>query len=144
MMSGYFSFAIAKRIRNEENNQFSKSSCTMTSDSATTVDMPLLPLTKNQNGSKSREFDVTWRNLSYEITRGLEIELFRTKFLIYRAEDQRSSSNPTSRTILSGLNGQFRSSQLTAVVGPSGSGKTTLIECIAGIRHRKVKCYLPI
>jgi ABC-type lipoprotein export system ATPase subunit len=38
-----------------------------------------------------------------------------------------------TRTVLDGLEAEFRSSTLTAVVGPSGSGKTTLLHLLAGL-----------
>jgi ABC-type lipoprotein export system ATPase subunit len=38
-----------------------------------------------------------------------------------------------ARTVLEGLDAQFRSSTLTAVTGPSGSGKTTLLHVLAGL-----------
>jgi ABC-type lipoprotein export system ATPase subunit len=38
-----------------------------------------------------------------------------------------------ARTVLDGLEAEFRSSALTAVVGPSGSGKTTLLHLLAGL-----------
>jgi ABC-type lipoprotein export system ATPase subunit len=38
-----------------------------------------------------------------------------------------------ARTVLDGLEAEFGSSTLTAVVGPSGSGKTTLLHLLAGL-----------
>lgn len=63
------------------------------------------------NGSK--EFEVIWHQLSYNLPR-------------------LSLKSRSRRNILKSLNGFFRSSNVTAILGPSGAGKSTLLEIICG------------
>lgn len=37
-----------------------------------------------------------------------------------------------TKTILNGVNGEFRANELTAIMGPSGAGKSTLLDILTG------------
>ncbi|KAH8244569.1 hypothetical protein KR038_002431, partial [Drosophila bunnanda] len=50
--------------------------------------------------------------------------------LSYEVPDQLHASQ--KKTILRGVNGEFHSHELTAIMGPSGAGKTTLLNLLAG------------
>ncbi|XP_037042712.1 ATP-binding cassette sub-family G member 4-like [Bradysia coprophila] len=75
--------------------------------------------------SKSAKFlDIGFKNLSYTASTGL----FKRK----------------NKTILNGLNGEFKSGELTAIMGPSGAGKSTLMDILAGYTTHNVNGQITI
>ncbi|XP_060851168.1 ATP-binding cassette sub-family G member 1-like [Rhopalosiphum padi] len=62
---------------------------------------------------KKAEVDLTFKNLTYTV-------------------NTFSKFKKVKKEILHGINGSFRSGQLTAIMGPSGCGKSTLLNVLAG------------
>lgn len=90
------------------------------------------PVDSSMDTSEDQEnyTTVMWQNLHYSVKK----KHFNLKGCI-------SCTSPLKlkkRTILKGLSGSFRTSQLTAIMGPSGSGKSTLLDCIVGLRKKNL------
>uniref|UniRef100_A0A1A9WZY2 ABC transporter domain-containing protein n=1 Tax=Glossina brevipalpis TaxID=37001 RepID=A0A1A9WZY2_9MUSC len=67
--------------------------------------------------SRCKEIDLEFENLKYTVR----------KFSF-------AEKNFITKEILHGINGVFRSGELSAVMGPSGSGKSTLLNILSGFR----------
>jgi ABC-type multidrug transport system ATPase subunit len=78
--------------------------------------------------SENRVIEVSWNNLTYTVK--------RHRSFFNRFNGQPNKNEEKYRTILKGVNGSFRSGQLTAVMGPSGAGKSSLLECVCGKRSK--------
>ena len=75
----------------------------------------------------SKNVQLTWRGLTYEITK------FKWENLIKNGICRQEKAY-SRRVLLDSVSGSVRSGELVAIMGPSGAGKTTLIECISGRR----------
>ncbi|XP_076239728.1 ATP-binding cassette sub-family G member 1 [Calliopsis andreniformis] len=54
------------------------------------------------------------------------------------------SGRKGSKVILRGINGQFKSAQLTAILGPSGAGKSSLLHVLSGYKSAGVTGFINI
>lgn len=99
-----------------------------------------------------QDFEVSWSDVVYKIPLTSSIGRFRSKCknivdnlsanalscvrFSKRLVCRRDYPKDEFATILDGIGGSFRSSELTGIIGPSGAGKTSLLNFIA--RRREV------
>ncbi|XP_066142212.1 ATP-binding cassette sub-family G member 4 [Euwallacea fornicatus] len=110
-------------------------------------------LRKVPNGSSSKKPNITLNHLSKRPP--VDIQFIDLKYSV--SEGRRRGY----KTILKGVNGKFKSGELTGIMGPSGAGKSTLMNILAGYktsnlegsilingkernqrRFRKMSCYI--
>ncbi|KAL6262110.1 hypothetical protein P5V15_007211 [Pogonomyrmex californicus] len=71
--------------------------------------------------SRTRMADIQFKDLSYEV----QVSKFK-----YRG---------TKKQILKGIDGIFKSTELTAIMGPSGAGKSTLLNILSGFQQGQLQ-----
>lgn len=96
---------------------------------------------ESNNDPTMLHFEVFWCDLSYQIQPKFSASNVFQKLKtnvssVFRKHDEEKSSymdtnDQIQKTIFKGLNGSFKSGQLTAVMGPSGAGKTSLLNCLS-------------
>jgi ABC-type multidrug transport system ATPase subunit len=59
--------------------------------------------------------------------------------LLYRVNPRLLSGEKGPKVILNGISGEFRGSELSAVIGLSGSGKSSLLDCLSSFRMKNVR-----
>lgn len=82
--------------------------------------------------SEISHFEVTWTNLSHEISKKTSWVNKVKKSLNFIGGGRLYHEASTPKTILNNVCGSFKSGELTAIMGISGSGKTLLLKCLAG------------
>ncbi|XP_031623111.1 ATP-binding cassette sub-family G member 4-like [Contarinia nasturtii] len=73
-------------------------------------------------------FGANQQESEHDYAKGINIKF---QDLIYRARRSLPWDRST-KTIINGVNGEFRAGELTAVMGPSGAGKSTLLHILTG------------
>ncbi|PNF18688.1 hypothetical protein B7P43_G05047 [Cryptotermes secundus] len=59
-------------------------------------------------------------------------------------ENKVSARQEQPKVILRGVNGEFRSGRLTAILGPSGAGKSSLLNVLSGFKSSGVTGYITV
>ncbi|KAI8839229.1 P-loop containing nucleoside triphosphate hydrolase protein [Chytridium lagenaria] len=71
----------------------------------------VVELTPSRSSSQTWKNELTWNNISYEISQGRKKPV---------------------RQLLKNLTGSIKSGEMVAIMGSSGAGKTTLLNCLSG------------
>ncbi|KAM7353329.1 ATP-binding cassette sub-family G member 1 [Cochliomyia hominivorax] len=85
------------------------------SNSTTKVNNLSYNMYDDNNFSRCKKVDIEFEKVKYTVSK---FSFAETKFV--------------TKEILHGINGAFRSGELTAIMGPSGSGKSTLLNVMSG------------
>ncbi|XP_067625363.1 ABC transporter G family member 18 [Eurosta solidaginis] len=107
--------------------------CSSVASSETSIDKTTVcvkPSCTANDLSKPCNYDNFEANFNH--CKQIDIEFENVKYTVRKFNFQKRKF--VSKEILHGVNGAFRSGELTAIMGPSGSGKSTLLNVMTGFR----------
>ncbi|TMW42792.1 hypothetical protein DOY81_012128, partial [Sarcophaga bullata] len=116
------STAASSEISIEQNSSSSSSSASSSTTKVNNLGYNLY----DSNFSHCKKVDIEFEKIKYTVSR----------FHLPKNENEIECTYVFTKEILHGINGAFRSGELTAIMGPSGSGKSTLLNVMSGYRQK--------